>query len=228
MPKTEKIRSMFDAIAPSYDSLNHIFSLGADRHWRRRALREINGTDILDMACGTGDFAIDEAQRIPGARVTGVDLSDGMLAVMREKVAAKGLEDRISCEQGDCLHLRFEDGTFDAVTIGFGIRNFEDREACLKELVRVLRDDGRLVILELSVPRNPVLRWFYCLYFKHFMPIVGGLVSGDKAAYRYLPASVLAFPGPEEWMETMRGAGYRDVTHRSFTFGLCRMYVGVK
>lgn len=160
--------------------------------------------------------------------VTGVDLSEGMLAVMREKVAKAGLTEMISIEEGDGENLRFPDNTFDRVTIAFGIRNFENREKGLREMLRVLKPGGRLVILELSRPENKIIRWFYDLYFLHFLPKVGGKVSGDKAAYAYLPASVAAFPGKKEFSATMRKAGFRTVTHKAFTLGICRMYTGEK
>lgn len=160
--------------------------------------------------------------------VTGVDLSECMLAVMREKVAKAGLTEMISIEEGDGENLRFPDNTFDRVTIAFGIRNFENREKGLREMLRVLKPGGRLVILELSRPENKVIRWFYDLYFLHILPKIGGKVSGDKAAYAYLPASVAAFPGKKEFMATMREAGFRAVTHKAFTLGICRMYTGEK
>lgn len=160
--------------------------------------------------------------------VTGVDLSEGMLAVMREKVGKAGLTEMISIEEGDGENLRFPDNTFDRVTIAFGIRNFENREKGLREMLRVLKPGGRLVILELSRPENKILRWFYDLYFLHILPKVGGKVSGDKAAYAYLPASVAAFPGKKAFMATMREAGFRAVTHKAFTLGICRMYTGEK
>lgn len=163
-----------------------------------------------------------------GSHVTGVDLSEGMLAVMREKVAKAGLTEMISIEEGDGENLRFPDNTFDRVTIAFGIRNFENREKGLREMLRVLKPGGRLVILELSRPENKIIRWFYDLYFLHILPKVGGKVSGDKAAYAYLPASVAAFPGKKEFMATMREAGFRTVTHKAFTLGICRMYTGKK
>ncbi len=224
---------MFDGIAPDYDRLNHLMSLGVDRSWRRRALREIitpgQPQRLLDIACGTGDFSLAQARRMhPDSHITGLDLSEGMLAVMREKVAKAGLDGRISCEQGDCEQMRFADGSFDCATIAFGIRNFAHREAALEEILRVLKPGGRLVILELSVPENKLLRWAYNLYFMHFVPWIGGLVSGDKAAYKYLPASVQAFPGRREWTATMERCGYANVRHRAFTFGLCRMYIGEK
>jgi len=233
MPQKEKIQQMFDGIAPDYDRLNHLMSLGVDRSWRRRALREIVTPErpqaLLDIACGTGDFALAQARRMHAdSRITGLDLSEGMLAVMREKVEKAGLAGRISCEQGDCEQMRFAEGSFDCATIAFGIRNFAHREAALKEILRVLKPGGRLVILELSVPENKLLRWAYNLYFMHFVPWIGGLVSGDKAAYKYLPASVQAFPGRREWTATMERCGYANVRHRAFTFGLCRMYIGTK
>ena len=235
MPKKEKVRQMFDGIASDYDRLNHIMSLDIDKTWRRRALREIVGpgvTRVLDLACGTGDFSIAIARRmqrdgLPG-RVTGVDLSEGMLAVMKEKVERLGLQEVISVRTGDGENLPLGTGTFDRVTIAFGIRNVEDRLKGLKEMLRVLVPGGKLVLLELSVPENPVVRWCYNLYFLHILPLIGGSVSGDKAAYNYLPASVVHFPKHREFMEEMRKAGFAEVSHKAFTFGICRMYTGVK
>ncbi len=227
---------MFDSIAGDYDSLNHILSLDIDKIWRKRALKRIVDSpapvQVLDLACGTGDFSIAIAKALScsatGNHVTGVDLSEGMLAVMREKVSKAGLTEMISIEEGDGENLRFPDNTFDRVTIAFGIRNFEDRSKGLREMLRVLKSGGRLVILELSRPENTVIRWFYDLYFLHILPKIGGKVSGDKAAYAYLPASVAAFPGKKAFMTTMREAGFRTVTHKAFTLGICRMYTGEK
>lgn len=233
MPKKEKIQQMFDGIAGDYDRLNHIMSLGIDRSWRRRAIKEIvsrgAAQEILDIACGTGDFSIAIARAMaPGSHVTGLDLSEGMLAVMRAKLAAAGLEGRVACVQGDSEALPYAGASFDCVTIAFGIRNFEHRETALREILRVLKPGGKLVILELSVPSNPVIRWGYNLYFTRILPLIGGKISGDKAAYRYLPASVLNFPSKEEWMDTMRSCEYDGVRHKAFTLGICRMYVGLK
>ena len=233
MPKKEKIQQMFDGIASDYDRLNHIMSLGIDRSWRRRAIKEIvrSGTvqQILDIACGTGDFSIAIAKAMSaGSHVTGLDLSEGMLAVMREKLRAEGLEECVSAGQGDSEAMDFAPASFDCATIAFGIRNFEHREKALEEILRVLKPGGKLVILELSVPSNPVIRWCYNLYFTGILPLIGGKVSGDKAAYKYLPASVLNFPGKDEWMATMRACGYTGVRHKAFTLGICRMYVGLK
>lgn len=174
----------------------------------------------------TGDS--ERSDLMTKGHVTGVDLSEGMLAVMREKVAKAGLTEMISIEEGDGENLRFPDNTFDRVTIAFGIRNFENREKGLREMLRVLKPGGRLVILELSRPENKIIRWFYDLYFLHILPKIGGKVSGDKAAYAYLPASVAAFPGKKAFMATMREAGFRAVTHKAFTLGICRMYTGEK
>ena len=232
-PKAEKIEQMFDSIAGDYDRLNHIMSLDIDRSWRRRAIRQGVEKDIpqqiLDAACGTGDFSIAIAQAAhPGTRITGVDLSEKMLAVMKEKVALKGLEESISTLQGNCESLPWPDGSFDRVTIAFGIRNFEHRDLALKEFLRVLRPGGRLVTLELSVPSNRIIRWLYNLYFTRILPRIGGRISGDRAAYNYLPASVLRFPGRRQWTATMQGCGYKNVRHKAFTLGICRMYTGEK
>ena len=235
MPKKENVRTMFDGIAADYDRLNHIMSLDVDKSWRRKALDRIVAPDvreILDLACGTGDFSVAIAKRARKkgcpVHVTGVDLSEGMLAVMRDKVAKEGLENMISMETGDGEDLHFADGSFDRVTIAFGIRNFENREKGLREMLRVLRPGGRLVILELSVPENAFFRWCYNLYFLHILPWIGGRISGDEAAYRYLPASVLHFPGHRTFMATMRECGFADVEHKSLTFGICRLYIGTK
>lgn len=232
MPKKEKIQEMFDGIAPSYDRLNHLMSLNVDKLWRRYALREIvDGTvqQILDVACGTGDSTISIARAAgPGSRVTGVDISEGMMALVMRKAAHEGVHDRIRLQVADGENLPFEEGAFHRVTCAFGIRNFEHKELGLKEFFRVLKPAGKVVILELSLPRNRVLLRFYDLYFLHILPWLGGLVSGNKAAYRYLPASVHAFPAPEAFCALMRDAGFKNVRQRSLSFGLCRMFVGEK
>ena len=183
-------------------------------------------TQVTSTGFVTGDSG--RSDLMTKGHVTGVDLSEGMLAVMREKVGKAGLTEMISIEEGDGENLRFPDNTFDRVTIAFGIRNFENREKGLREMLRVLKPGGRLVILELSRPENKIIRWFYDLYFLHILPKVGGKVSGDKAAYAYLPASVAAFPGKKAFMATMREASFRTVTHKAFTLGICRMYTGEK
>ena len=232
MPKKEKVRQMFDGIAPTYDRLNHLMSLNVDRLWRRHALREIvDGSvqQILDVACGTGDSTISIAKAgNPGSRVTGVDISEGMMALVMQKAAREGVHDRIRLKVADGEDLPFGEGSFHRVTCAFGIRNFEHKEQGLREFYRVLRPGGKAVILELSVPTGRTARRLYDVYFMHVLPWVGGLISGDKAAYRYLPASVHAFPSPEVFMEMLRDAGFTQVRHRSLSFGLCRMYIGEK
>lgn len=232
-PKAQKVEQMFDSIAPDYDRLNHLLSLGTDKSWRRRALKQIITPSapqkILDVACGTGDFSIAIAKAAhPHSRITGADLSQGMLDIMQKKVAKEGLQKQISTMRCNCENLPFEDASFDRVTIAFGIRNFEHREAALQEFARVLKPGGKIVILELSVPSKPWLKSLYNFYFTKILPVIGGFVSGNKGAYRYLPASVLNFPGPEAWCATMQDCGFRNVTHKAFTFGICRMYTGTK
>lgn len=223
---------MFDGIAPSYDRLNHMMSLGVDRVWRRKAVKElVDGScqKILDIACGTGDSTIELAKRAgSGSTVTGVDISAAMMEPLMRKAAKAGVHDRIHLKVADGAALPYQDGSFDAVTCSFGIRNFEDKGKGLREFLRVLKPGGKMVILELSVPQKKRLRRIYDLYFMHFMPWLGGLVSGDKAAYRYLPASVHAFPAPEVFCKMIANAGFRDIRFRTLSFGLCRMYIAEK
>ncbi len=230
MPKKEKVQQMFDNIAPTYDRLNHLMSMNVDKLWRRHALKEIvDGTPqrILDVACGTGDSTISIARAAAeGTTVTGADISEGMMALVMEKAEKAGVGDRIDLQVADGENLPYGEGTFDRVTCAFGIRNFEHKKKGLQEFLRVLRPGGRAVILELSVPQNKVVRWVYDLYFLHILPWVGGSISGDKAAYKYLPASVHNFPAPKDFCEMMEAAGFRSVRCKTFTLGLCRMYVG--
>jgi len=223
---------MFDNIAPDYDRLNHLLSLDVDKLWRRHALKEVvDGTRqvMLDVACGTGDSTVAVARAAaPGSRVIGSDISTGMMSFVLEKARKAGVEDRITVEQGDCEDLPHADGEFDRVTCAFGVRNFEHKEKGLKEMHRVLKPGGKVVILELSVPGNPVIAALYGLYFKRILPFIGGLVSGDNAAYKYLPASVYAFPKPEAFSRMLEGAGFREVRHQYLSLGLCSMYTGKK
>ena len=230
MPRKENVREMFDHIAPTYDRLNHVLSMNIDKLWRRHALREIvDGSvqRILDVACGTGDSTISIAKAAAeGTEVTGVDISEGMMALIGDKAEKAGVGDRIRLQVADGEALPYEDGSFDRVTCAFGIRNFEHKERGLSEFLRVLKPGGKAVILELSVPQNRVVRWAYDLYFTRLLPRIGGAVSGDRAAYRYLPASVHQFPSPQAFCRMMEDAGFTAVRCRTFTFGLCRMFVG--
>ena len=221
---------MFDNIAPSYDRLNHVLSLNVDKLWRRHALKEIvDGTPqrILDVACGTGDSTISIAKAAAeGSTVTGADISEGMMALVQGKAEKADVGERITLQVADGEALPYEEGTFDRVTCAFGIRNFEHKEKGLAEFRRVLAEGGKAVILELSVPQNRLVRWAYDLYFLHILPGIGGAVSGNRAAYRYLPASVHNFPSPSDFCRMMDEAGFRNVRCRTFSFGLCRMFVG--
>ena len=232
MPKKEKIEQMFNDIAPSYDRLNHLMSLGIDNIWRKKAIKEIvDGTQqqILDVACGTGDSTIAIAKAMePGGRVTGLDISAGMMEPLMRKAAHEGVHDRIKLLQADALQMPFEADTFHRVTCAFGIRNFEDRKKGLAEFLRVLKPGGKAVILELGIPDKPFIKTLYDIYFRHILPLIGGLISGNRAAYRYLPESVYAFPRPEAFCAMMERAGFHNVRHRNFTFGLCRLFIGEK
>ena len=231
MAKKEGIRKLFDNIAPDYDKLNHILSLNIDKGWRKKAVKELLNAqeplNILDVACGTGDFTIEIAQKAPaGSKITGIDLSEGMMKIGREKIKAAGVD--ATMVQGDCEALSYNDFSFHRISVGFGVRNFENLEAGLKEMHRVLTPAGKLVILELSVPSNPIIRWCYKLYFLKILPTIGGWISGDRGAYEYLPASVLRFPAPDKFVGMLYQAGFSKVEHRSLTLGICRMYIGIK
>ena len=231
MAKKEGIGRLFDNIAPDYDRLNHILSLNIDKRWRKKAVRQIADEErpmkVLDVACGTADFTIEIARKVaPGSEVIGVDISEGMMAVGKEKISKAGVAAELSV--ADCEALPYNENSFDRISVGFGVRNFEHLDIGLKEMFRVLKPEGKLVILELSVPSNAFIRWCYKLYFLKILPAVGGLISGDRGAYEYLPASVLRFPAPDKFIQMMKSAGFDTVEHTPFTFGICRMYVGKK
>ena len=230
MAKKSFIVRLFDDIAPTYDKLNHILSLNIDKSWRSKSVKQVlkgKHDVVLDIACGTGDFSIELAQK-GVEKVIGVDISEGMMKIGMEKVKALGLEDKISMHVDDSESLSLEDNSIDAVTVAFGVRNFEHLQIGLNEMNRVIRPGGTVNVLELSVPSNPVLLWCYKIYFLHVLPFFGGLVSGNKAAYKYLPTSVMNFPKPEVFMSMLETAGFKEVKQRAFTFGLCRLFTGVK
>lgn len=227
--KKAQVREMFDNIAPRYDFLNHTLSLSVDRLWRRRAVRAVGEyapRRILDVATGTGDLAIALARHIPAAEVTGVDISEGMLAVAQRKVAARGLDGRIGLLRGDAEHLPLDDASVDAASVAFGVRNFGDLGAGLRELARTIKPGGAVVILEFSRPRNRVFRTLYEWYTSRVLPRIGGAVSRDRRAYRYLPASVEEFHAPERFLEMMREAGFGNCRARSQSFGIAQLYIG--
>ena len=225
--KKEEVREMFDNIAPKYDLLNHTLSMSIDRVWRRRVVGEVRRAKpgrILDVATGTGDLAIAMARRIRDVQVLGVDLSEQMLAVARRKIEARGLDGRIVLDRGDAERLAVADASVDVATVAFGVRNFGDLGAGLRELARTIKPGGKVVILEFSRPRNRVFRALYEFYSYKILPRIGGLVSRDKRAYEYLPASVGEFPAPEEFMAMMARAGFRNCRARSF--GIAQIYIG--
>lgn len=229
--KTEQVRQMFDSIAPAYDFMNRAMTLGIDIWWRRLAvkrLRRIRPARILDVATGTGDFAIQLHDSLRPEHITGIDLSQGMLDEATRKVAQRGLEQEITFEQGDCMALKIGDGTFDAVTVAFGVRNFEHLQQGYKEMARVLKPGGILCVLELSTPTNRLIRWFYDLYTLHIIPWLGSLKSGDKSAYRYLPQSIAAVPQGDDMLQLMRDAGLSETTYKRLTLGVCTIYTGFK
>lgn len=217
---------MFDSISGRYDFLNHFLSLGIDIAWRKKAirlLRDIQPKQILDVATGTGDFAI-EALALNPDRVIGVDISEGMLEVGRKKMRERKLEARIELRSGDSEKLPFEDNFFDAVIVAFGVRNFENLELGLGEMLRVLKPGGRVVILEFSKPSKFPMKQLYNVYFTAILPIVGRWISRDSSAYRYLPESVKAFPDGTDFINILSGLGYQHPQCEPLTFGISSLY----
>lgn len=229
--KGEQVEKMFDHIAHSYDLLNHALSLGIDRGWRRKAIDALKvhyPKRILDIATGTGDFAILSAKRIQPQQIIGADISEGMMAVGREKVKKKNMQDIISFQREDCMHLSFPDDSFDAVTSAYGVRNFQNLDAGLSEMYRVLRTGGHLLIVELSTPPHFPMKQLFWVYAHVVMPVIGKLISHDASAYTYLPSSMEAFPQGEVMEEILKKAGFLQIEWKRFTFGLCTMYLAKK
>jgi demethylmenaquinone methyltransferase/2-methoxy-6-polyprenyl-1,4-benzoquinol methylase len=224
--KKEQVATMFNNISKRYDFLNHFLSLGIDILWRKKAIRLLKDTQpkqILDIATGTGDFAI-EALKLNPTKVTGIDISEGMLRVGREKIKQKGLQDIIELKLGDSENLDFDDNTFDAYTVGFGVRNFENLEKGLSEMLRVLKPNGTAVILECSKPKSPLIKF----YFNKVLPGIGKLISKDNNAYTYLPESVNAFPDGEDFMNILTKVGYKDPKAIRLMFGIASIYKASK
>ncbi len=230
--KKEQVEQMFDNIAPTYDKLNHIMSLNIDRMWRRRVMRIVRRAKahkIMDVATGTGDLAIAMAKRVDRTQILGVDLSEEMLAVARRKIEKQGLEERIMLEKGDAENLSMvASESIDAITVAFGVRNFENIERGLSELYRTLKPGGKLVVLEFSMPKNRLVRWVYSQYAHRLLPRIGGMISKDKQAYTYLPDSVEEFPAPERFSDMLREAGFCRVKARSQSFGIAYIYDATK
>lgn len=229
--KGEQVEQMFNHIAHSYDTLNHFLSLGIDKNWRKTAidsLQPFSPQYILDIATGTGDFAILSAQRLQPTSLVGADISEGMMQIGRDKVKALGLDKTISFKREDCTALSFADNSFDAVTVAYGVRNFEDLDKGLREMYRVLRPGGHLLIVELSSPNKFPMKQLFSIYARFVMPTVGKLISKDASAYTYLPATMAAFPQGEVMQGIIRKAGFNKVWFRRFTFGICTMYLATK
>jgi demethylmenaquinone methyltransferase / 2-methoxy-6-polyprenyl-1,4-benzoquinol methylase len=223
----QRISSMFDSIAPRYDLLNHVLSVGLDRRWRNQAidaLRIAPGSRVLDLCTGTADLALAATARIPGARVVGVDFSSQMLRRGLPKVAGEAIQ----LVRGDASRIPAAIRSVDAVTIGFGIRNVADPGAALDEIARVLRPGGRLAILEFGEPRIPGVRTLYRWYFRYLLPLIGRLVSRHQSAYSYLPASVGAFPTPPEFARRIAAAGFSQVEAVPLSFGIVYLYVATR
>lgn len=229
--KGEQVREMFDCIAPVYDFMNRAMTMGVDRLWRRATVKEVARCvprRVLDVATGTADLAIALARKTRAESVLGVDLSKGMLEVGRKKVEKAGLGDRVTLKVADCLALPLEDASVDCVTVAFGVRNFERLLDGYREIHRVLRPGGALMVLELSTPQGKVTKACYDLYTKHLIPLAGRMISKDRSAYSYLPASIAACPQREEMTALMRQAGFSEACYRSFSFGACCLYIAKK
>lgn len=227
--KKKQVIKMFDNIAESYDFLNHSLSLGMDNVWRKIAIKKLvnNPNTILDIATGTGDFAISAAKH-SNAQISGIDISQGMIDVGIKKIKKKGLEEKIKLQLADSENLPYNGQTFDAITAGFGVRNFENLNKGLSEMYRVLNKHGIVVILEPSTPKYFPLKQLYKLYFHHVLPTIGAWISKDKEAYSYLPESVKVFPSGENFLKELEKVGFKDCQHFPLTFGIVSLYTAIK
>lgn len=229
--KGTQVEQMFDNIAPSYDKLNHRLSWNIDRGWRRKAIRQLAAKRpqrLLDIATGTGDFAIMAATMLKPQSIIGADISEGMMAIGREKVSGLGLQDIVTFDRQDCMNLQYADGTFDAVTAAFGIRNFPDLDRGLKEICRVLKTGGQLSIVELTTPVTFPMRQLFRIYSHTVLPAYGRMISHDTAAYSYLTKTIEAFPQGEQMMDILKKAGFAETGFKRLTCGICTMYHAVK
>lgn len=230
-PKTEQVTAMFNEIAPKYDLLNGVLSLGIDGYWRKEALRAIkkyNPKQILDIATGTGDFAIMAQKVLRPDRITATDISEGMMNVGREKVLQKGLQDIITFEYQDCAELSYYDNAFDAATVAFGVRNFEDINKSFKEVLRVLRPGGVFMFVELTTPEKSPIKELHSTYTKYAMPVISKALSTEQRAYEYLPESIEAFPQGRNMMLILQKNGFTNIRLRRFTLGITTLYIAEK
>ena len=229
--KGKLVEAMFDNIAPTYDTLNHRLSWDIDKGWRKKAIKRLvpfAPAKMLDIATGTGDFAILAARMLKPTQLVGADISEGMMLIGRQKVRALGLDGIISFEKQDCLHLTYDDDTFDAVTAAFGIRNFQNLDQGLKEMCRVLKKGGHLCIVELTTPVSFPMKQLFHIYSHTALPIYGKLISRDQSAYSYLTATIEAFPQGETMMEVLHKAGFAQAEFKRLTFGICTLYFATK
>ena len=229
--KASQVEQMFDNIAPSYDKLNHRLSWDIDKGWRRKAIKQLapfKPQTMLDIATGTGDFAILAAEMLKPQRLVGADISEGMMQIGKRKVTARGLDGIISFAREDCMQLSFDDNSFDAVTAAFGIRNFSDLDKGLKEMCRVLKPEGHLSIVELTAPVSFPMKQLFKVYAHTVLPVYGRMISKDPSAYSYLTKTIEAFPQGETMMEVLRKAGFRQASFKRLTFGICTMYFATK
>ena len=229
--KAQQVEQMFDNIAPTYDTLNHRLSWNIDKGWRRKAIKQLMPfapKTLLDVATGTGDFAIQACQMLDGVHVKGIDISEGMMDVGRQKVPQMGLTERIAFEREDCTSLSYPDASFDAVTAAFGIRNFADLDKGLQEMCRVLRKGGHLSIVELTTPITFPMRQLFHVYAHTVLPVYGRLISRDSSAYSYLTKTIEAFPQGERMVDILLKAGFAEASFRRLTFGICTMYFATK
>jgi len=227
----ESIRNLFNNIAPTYDLLNHLLSMGRDFYWRKKSVQELKGFEgwILDIATGTGDVAIEIIhQNGDHRKVFGLDFSEPMIKRARRKVLGKGLSQKIALSLGDALSLPFRDNTFHASIVAFGLRNIVEKEQALSEIVRVIKRGGKVIILEFTFPNKGLMRKIYPIYFQRVLPRVGGFVSGDQGAYAYLPESVSHFASVENYEEIMRKVGLENVSSQSLTGGVASVISGIK
>ena len=230
LTKKEQVEQMFDNISGKYDELNHILSMGIDVGWRKKVVKKVGATKpetILYIATGTGDLAIMMAKSTQ-AKITGFDLSAGMLEVGKNKVAEQKLDDRIEMIQGDAENMPFADNSFDCITVAFGVRNFENLKKGLDEIYRVLKPGGKFIILEFSQPESFPMKQLYGFYSKNILPRIGKKISKDESAYTYLPESVKAFPYGEEMKNILKNSNFTKTTDKKLTFGIASIYEGLK
>lgn len=229
--KGAQVERMFDSIAENYDTLNHTLSMGIDKGWRTKglnSLKKLNPQSILDIATGTGDLAIQAYDILKPKLILGADISEGMMEVGRKKVEKAGLANIIRFEKQDCMSLQLDNNSFDAAIVAFGVRNFENLDKGLTEILRVLKPGGQLMILELSTPQNFPMKQAYWAYSRLFIPTVGRLISKDKTAYSYLPKSIEAFIQGKEMTNALLKNGFNEASYKTYTFGICSMYLASK